>query len=261
MTTTEIGAIADWSHVVGLLPVSAIEQHGPHLPLATDSHINDGIVEQALTRLSSETQVLLLPSCPLGDSLEHTAFPGTLALRPRTVMALWSEIGAAAARAGLRKLVIFNSHGGQTQLVDLVAQKLRHDHEMLVARANYFAFGLPVGLFSAAEEAHGLHGGAVETSIMLHLRPDLVRKDAVRDFISSAKDYSKHYRQLGAEAPVGFAWAAQDLNPAGVCGNAAEADADKGRAVVEHAAQKLAELLDDMRRCPLEVLRDGPLGG
>ena len=259
MTTTEIDAIADWTEVVGLLPVSAVEQHGPHLPLATDYYINDGILRHALTLLPPALRVLILPSCPVGDSLEHTAFPGTLTLRPETVMALWGDIAAAAARAGLRKLVIFNSHGGQTQLVDLVAQRLRHSHGMLVARANYFAFGLPAGLFSPTEEAHGLHGGAIETSIMLHLRPDLVRQDALQDFVSTGNGFSSDYRQLGVEAPVGFAWAAQDLNVAGACGNAADADREKGRAVVEHVGRGLAELLEDMRRCPLEVLRDGPL--
>ncbi len=259
LTWPEIAAIVDWEPVVGLLPAAAIEQHGPHLPLSTDAVINAGVVERSLELLPADLPVLLLPGCPVGHSPEHGGFPGTLSLTAETILALWCEIAGSAAAAGLRKLVIFNSHGGQTALVDLVAQRLRQRCGMLVARASSFAFGLPPGLFEPEEVAHGLHGGALETSLMLYLAPDLVRRDRLADHSSAGRAMAADYRQLGAEAPVGFAWAAQDLNPAGVTGDARLGDAARGRAVLEHVARGLADLLMDMSRCPLDRLRPGPL--
>lgn len=252
LTTTALGDL-DTESTVALLPVAAIEQHGPHLPLSTDLEINRGILDSALGRLEGGARVLVLPEQPIGDSLEHLAFPGTLSLRPELLLELWAEIGHGIARAGLRKLVIFNSHGGQTGLVDQAALRLRAERSMLVARASYFAFGTPAGLFEQDELSRGLHGGEVETSLMLALRPDLVRRDALEDFQAPGPGTI-----LGPERPVGFGWLSQDLNPAGVCGNAARADAERGRRLLEHLGGRLAALLLEMVRTPLSTLRDGP---
>lgn len=260
LTWGEVAAIEDWTSVVGLLPTAAVEQHGPHLPLSTDAVINAGILDRTLELIGPDFPLLVLPACAVGHSPEHGAFPGTLSLSAETVLALWCEIAGSAAAAGLRKLVLFNSHGGQTALVDLVAQRLRQRHGLLVARANTFAFGVPPGLFDEEETAHGLHAGAVETSMMLHLAPDLVRGERIADNPSAGRAMTENYRRLGAEAPIGFAWAAQDLNAGGATGDARAAAAEHGRTLVEHVARGLAELLEDMRRCPLDLLRPGPAG-
>lgn len=260
LCTTDFAAL-DPRATVAVLPVSATEQHGPHLPLSTDAVINDGVLRAAMARLpaSMAASVLLLPPLAVGDSLEHSAFAGTLSLPSEALMASWLAIGRSVARAGVRKLVLFNSHGGQKAHVDLVALRLRVECRMLVVRAHSFALGKPAGLFEVDELAHGIHGGAVETSLMLHLRPDLVRMSALKAFPSLGQRLAAHEGLLGIEKPVGFGWMTQDLNPEGVCGDATQASAEKGAALLDHLAAGLASLLQQVVELPLELLQDGPL--
>lgn len=254
LTTTDFHDLDPESTLV-ILPVAAIEQHGPHLPLGTDLLINRGILDATIAHLATDLRVLVLPEQAVGDSLEHSAFAGTLTLRPESLLSTWNAIGSAVARTGLRKLVIFNSHGGQVGLVDQVALRLRVERRMLVVRANYFAFGTPPGLFEHDELKQGLHGGELETSMLLHLRPDLVRQDALRDF---AWPDVVPDGLLGPEQPVGFAWMSQDLNSAGAIGRAARADARRGARLLDHLGHSMAALLSATAAMPLQALRDDP---
>ncbi len=259
LTTRDVAALSG-RQCVAVLPVGAVEQHGPHLPLGTDSFIAEGIVERALALVSAnDVEILKLPLQQLGHSPEHGDFPGTLSQEAETLLASWTKIGADLCRSGVRRLVIFNAHGGQPQVVDLVAQRLRSRHAMLVVRANYMAWPLPEGLVDPDEIAHGHHGGTLETSIMLALRPDLVRMDEAGDFASSARILAAEHRRFGHGGRLGFAWQAQDLNPAGVVGNAAAADAHTGERLIAHHARRLAELIADAAAFDLSRLADGPL--
>ena len=255
LTTQDFEGL-DPEAVIALLPVGAMEQHGPHLPLDTDSAINRVVVTRTLAKLPDDLSLQVLPPLDVGDSGEHGDFPGTLALEPETTIALWSEIGAGVARAGLRKLVLFNSHGGQTQIVDIVAQRLRRDHRMLVVRANSFDLGLPAGLIDAEERAHGIHGGMIETSMMLAIAPQRVRMDKAKDFVPLSRRLARDHQLLGTEQPVGFGWQTQDLNPEGACGDASKADAETGERLLEHLAERLALLIHELRHTPLSILRD-----
>jgi creatinine amidohydrolase len=236
----------DAERCIALLPVAATEQHGAHLPLATDALINQGVVSETLRRLPPSASVLVLPALNIGDSLEHSTFPGTLSAGLDALLALWLAVGDGVARAGVRKLVIFNSHGGQRAHVDLAALRLRVAHGLMVVRAHSFAFGAPPGLFDATELAHGLHGGAAETSLILHLRPDLVRHEAIANFATPGPALAARGGWLGVEKPIGLGWMAQDLNPHGVCGDARAASAHKGRLLLEHMAQGLCQLLAEV---------------
>ena len=257
LTTLDFAQL-DPEGTIALLPVAAIEQHGPHLPLATDAIINEAIVSESLRRLPDHPIVLVLPAMTFGSSLEHTAYAGTLSVNAETLMASWNAVGASVARAGIRKLAIFNSHGGQTALVDLVALRLRVEQRMLVARVNYFAFGTPPGLFEEDEIAHGIHGGAVETSLMMHLRPELVRQEALQNFHGLGQAMADNKNLLGPEKPVGFGWMSQDLHPAGVCGNAEKADPKSGAAYFDHLSGSLVSLLLEMADTPLSILDRAP---
>ena len=258
MTTEEIAAL-DPARVIAVLPVAAIEQHGPHLPLAVDSCIAQGLVDAVIAALPEDVPATFLPLLPIGKSNEHAAFPGTLTLSAETLIRLWTEVGESLAAAGIRKLVLFNSHGGQPQILDIVAQDLRARLGMLVVTLNYWALGLPTGLFPEEELVHGIHGGSVETSLMLHLRPDLVRQDKRRNFASRTAEWAERYAQLRpVSGGVGFGWQTQDLNEAGACGNALDADAERGRKILEAIVARVIALLREVDRFPLDELRDGP---
>lgn len=254
--TTQDFATLDVEKTIAILPVAAIEQHGPHLPLATDALINSGIVEASLPRLSGALTALVLPALNVGASAEHEDFAGTLSIAPEHLLATWLDVGQSIARAGLRKLVILNTHGGQRALVDMAAVRLRVDHELLVVRCNYSSFGAPEGLFEAHEWKHGLHGGEVETSLMLHLHPKLVRRDQLDDFDSLGAHLERKNSWLGAEKPMGIGWKSQDLNRAGVAGNAARADAACGEEYLDYLAKSFAELLAEVAATPLGIIAD-----
>jgi creatinine amidohydrolase len=251
LSSPEIAAL-DRPRTIALLPVGAVEQHGPHLPLGTDAMINAGIVERALAMLAADVPLLVLPAMPVGKSDEHLSFSGTLTLDAETLRRLWTEIGAGVARAGIRKLVLFNSHGGQPQVMEIVARELRVRHRLVTVAYSWFAGGVPPGLFGDDEVRHGIHGGAIETSMMLHLRPDLVRMDEAADFRSRALDLACGNTLLGPTAAAKLAWRAEDLHPSGAAGNALDADAARGKALVEHAAGQLVRLLEELDRLPVD---------
>lgn len=253
LTTRDFDGL-DAGAAIAVLPVAAVEQHGPHLPLATDAVIVDGIVRELMPRVPASAQVLVLPTQSIGHSLEHERFAGTLSIGAERLLGAWLDIARGVARAGVRKLVLLNSHGGQRALVDLAAVRARVELEMLVVRASYFALGQPPGLFDESEVRNGLHGGELETSLMLHLRPDLVRSAELGDVAGLAREMQRSYALLGPEKPVGFGWMSQDLDPSGVCGNAARADAERGREYLVYLAEQLAVLVDELDRTPLDII-------
>jgi creatinine amidohydrolase len=251
---------ADTSAWIAVLPLAAVEQHGPHLPLGVDRYIMQGYLDAALPLVPDGLPVSVLPLQAVGKSDEHLAFPGTLTLAPETAIAAWTEIGESVARAGLRKLVLVNSHGGNAAVIDIVARNLRVRAGMLVVTASLHRFGYPDGLFDTAEIAHGIHGGDIETSLMLAFRPDLVRLDRLADFTPASRAMAERYRWLNADRPFGFGWMTQDLHPSGAAGDASRATREKGEAAAAHGARALVELLDDVRRFPVDSLPKGPRG-
>lgn len=247
LTSPELAALAARDSVA-LLPVAAIEQHGAHLPLDTDITIGEGIIDAACAICRGQdnaTSLLVLPTLAPGASQEHTAFPGTLSLAAEDMMAQLRAIGAGVARAGIRRLVLFNSHGGNKAVLDLAALQLRSEHGLLVVKANYFRFAPPADALAADELAHGLHGGALETSMMWHLAPEAIRRDALADHDSLGAQRARAGLTLGPEGDAGFAWRAEDLNPSGVTGNAAAGSAEMGQRLVAHFGARLATVLEE----------------
>jgi creatinine amidohydrolase len=258
MTTADFAAL-DTERTIAVLPVAAVEQHGPHLPVWVDACINEGIVAETIRRLPSDLPVTFLPMMPVGKSNEHMGFPGTLTLSAETLIRLWTELGESVARAGIRRLVLLNSHGGQPQIMDIVARDLRVRLGMLVVTLSYWGLGRPPGLFPDAELHHGIHGGSGETSVMLHLRPDLVRESERRNFVPLSVAMEAEFDYLRPEGSgIGFGWQTQDLNDAGACGNALDADAARGRLIVENAAARFVDLLREVGRFPLSALKPAP---
>lgn len=248
----------DPERTVALLPVAAIEQHGPHLPVATDATIAEALVARLLARLPAGTPLLVLPLQAVGKSDEHIDYPGTLTLSAETLIRLWCELGASVRRAGVRKLIVLNSHGGQVGPLQIVVRELRAAHGMLAVAASWFAFGLPEGVVPAIEQRHGIHGGAVETAMMLALQPELVAIDRARDFRPATLHLAEAAPRLVSLGAAGFGWQAQDLHPAGACGDATLATAAMGEACLAHAVAALAQLVTEIVHLPLRLLANLP---
>jgi creatinine amidohydrolase len=248
----------DREHLIAVLPVAAIEQHGPHLPMSVDTTTIDGLVDAVIRRLPNELPVVFLPTQAIGKSNEHARFPGTLTLSAETLIRSWSEIGACVAAAGVKKLVLFNSHGGQMAVMDIVARDLRQRFGMMVVSANWFTLGMPDDLFGDEEMEHGIHAGDVETSILLAMRPDLVAMDEAQNFQSLTKEMSQRYRHLSIGSSGKMGWQTHDLNPAGACGDAASATAEKGKKVIDFVTDRFVELLKEVDDAPMTWLENQP---
>ena len=246
---------------IAVLPVAAIEQHGPHLPVSVDTSLVNGVIEAALPHLPDSLPVLFMPTQQIGKSNEHIRYPGTLTLSAQTLISVWMELGACVARAGIKKLILFNSHGGQVSVMDIVARDLRTAHDLMVFSSNWYT--LPLGdevmnLFTPAEHRFGIHAGDMETSMMLALREKYVDMKHAQHFHTQAEDRAKTYPLLGNGSTAKMGWQIQDYNPYGAAGDATKATAAKGRAVINAAGLQLARLLQEISSLPLSTLNPNP---
>ena len=256
----------DWPEMAGssrarwiaVLPLAATEQHGPHLPLETDVLIAQAYLARARELLPETSPVTFLPIQPVGISSEHADFPGTLTLSPETAIKSWMALGESVAQAGLNKLVMVTSHGGNSAAMSLVAQELRTRHQMLVVTTAWSRLSAAETLFSTEEIEHGIHGGAIETSIMLARYGADVRREAIADFRPSTIAMKKDFRWLSAQRPAPFAWQAQDLHPSGAVGNATLASAEKGERLIDQGAKAFCELLAEVDRFDVKHFSNRP---
>ena len=260
MTWQDVAAAgADAGRWIAVLPLAAVEQHGPHLPLGVDTFIAGAYLARVRDLLPDGLPATFLPIQRIGVSAEHLAFPGTLTHSAATAIAAWTELGDSLARAGLRKLVMVTSHGGNVAAMEVVARDLRTRLKMLAVTVGWHRFGYPDGAFTPQEKKHGIHGGDIETSLMLAAKPDTVRMDKAPKATPATIAMAQEFKWLGAYRSAGFAWMTQDLHPSGAVGDATPATRDKGEAALEHGAQAFVELLHEIDRFDLSRLRDGPL--
>lgn len=255
MTTAEAKQLGDSDPVV-ILPVAAIEQHGPHLPLSTDLDIGQGLLESAFRHLPSDFPVWVLPPQAVGASAEHLSFPGTISVAESVLGHVICAHGRAVARCGVRRLLVSNSHGGNRHVIDGAGLRLRRESGLLVVKSHYFLFRRPEGVgLPDSEWRHGLHGGAVETAMMLHLRPDLVRASQVKDCPPLGDLLERTLRHVGTdEEGASVSWLAEDLNRSGAAGNATLATAAMGERLVDGYGQVLAEIIRDTKEFPIDRL-------
>jgi creatinine amidohydrolase len=268
LTTLDFANI-DTTRAIAVLPLAATEQHGPHLPLSVDTDIVNGVVQASLPHLVASQQataaplpVFFLPTQSVGLSPEHASFPGTLTLKPETLIRLWTDIAESVKATGVNKLLLLNAHGGHVGAMDVVARDLRARLRMLVYSVNWYQLPLQNdqgddvnALFSAHEHRFGVHAGDVETSVMLALQPHAVRMALAQNFHSSSEERAATFPILGTGRSAKLAWQMQDYNPAGAAGNAAAATAEKGQALLDAAGRSLAQLLLEIDGLPSTTLR------
>lgn len=227
---------------IAILPTAAIEQHGPHLPVGVDTMIAEGMLAELRRQCPDDLDIRILPVQAVGKSNEHLFARGTLTYTAETALRAWTEIGLSVARAGVRKIVIVNSHGGNLDLVSILSRELRVRAGMLAVKCQWGGFGTPRGLYSDREVAFGIHGGDRETSLMLHFRPECVEMAHAADFPSTAETAA-----ISPIGPLSYGWIATDLNSEGTVGEAHLATADKGRLTCEHQVREFIGLLRAVR--------------
>ena len=243
----QVAGITDKANTLIIQPIGAVEQHGPHLPLVVDAAIATAVIGQALSKLDSAISAYALPPLYYGKSNEHWRFPGTITLSAQTLTAVLMEVAEGVYRAGFRKLVLVNGHGGQPQILEIVARDLRQQHNDFMVFP-MFVWGAPhcvADLVGDREYSEGIHAGDVETSVMISLLPDFVNMaKAVREFpVPFAPD-----SLLSLEGQLPMAWMMDDLSRSGVVGDATAATASKGEKILASVSDGWVKVLEEIYR-------------
>lgn len=245
MTSRQIGSLPDKEHAVVVLPIASIEQHGPHLPIYTDSIITQEVLNRSLALLPEEFPVFCLPHLAYGKSNEHIRFPGTITLSAETLLHVLMEIGESVARSGFKRLVILNGHGGNTEIIDFAIRDIREKTGLLVFAMHIFLrVAPPTEGLSDNELTYGIHAGDVETSVLLKCKPELVHLDQAPDGIPERLVEQGTPPFMGA---LNFAWLMDDIAPEGVLGNPRTADPARGEKYLHDAALQVAQSLHQVK--------------
>lgn len=252
LKTTDIGSRIDEQTLV-ILPIGAVEQHGPHLPLGTDSLILEGLLARLRGRTLERGRALVMPLVPVGYSPEHRSFPGTLTVAAETLIALWLDLARAAAAHGARRFVLLNSHGGNSAPAQVAIMRMRDELELAAALLTTHRLGTPAGMVEATEARYGIHAGHTETALTLAIAGELVDMTAARDFHSRERDLATP-RVSYTGAVVRQAWRSEELHPSGAVGNAAAATATDGARLLDHLCETTLAALDDLLAMPLPPL-------
>jgi creatinine amidohydrolase len=230
--------------LVAIQPIGAIEHHGPHLPLITDALVAQAVAE-AVVEAAPDLPLVVLPVLSYALSSEHLWAPGTISLSAETLLKVLDDVGASLARAGIKRLVFLNGHGGNSALLRVACRELRVRHGLLTFLAHP---SLPVdqgGEAREAEKGYAVHGSSDETSMVMHLRPDLVDLSLAE---RSLPDWLDEFHQVGFGSDVTFAWTSEDVMPSGVIGDPTGASAEVGKLLFEAAVERLAGAMAEVTR-------------
>jgi creatinine amidohydrolase len=223
-----------------------VESHAPHLPLDTDLFLAESLLDAAAPLLPETVEILRLPALWLGASGEHAHARGTLSREPEALIADIEAIGEGLAHMGVKKLLLFDAHGGNVPAANIAALKLRRRFDMLAAHAHWLDFGLPEGFRPPSPPKEDIHGGWLETSLMLHFAPERVRQDLI-----APCDPRPPAAMLFPKGPIAWGWRTDDLMGTDAAkgnwlGRPDLATAEIGHTLATHAAQNLARLLTQL---------------
>jgi creatinine amidohydrolase len=223
------------------------------LPVSVDCTINRGVIERTLAVIPADLPVLVLPMQSVALAVEHLRFPGTLTTRAETLLGLVTDIAASVARAGVRRMVIVNSHGGNVSALDIAARRIRIESGMFCVNAMWARMGKPDSLRDPVENRFGIHAGRDETSLLLRLAPEHVDMGQARNFVSRWQGASNSAPRVAPDGGAPLAWQAQDLNPAGAVGDASSASAALGEEILAFAAERMSELWQQVAAFDVEA--------
>lgn len=239
-TAGELAALDPDTVIV--LPLGSIEQHGPHLPVSTDLTVASAVASAAVALAREQgAEALLLPALSYTKSDEHAWSPGTIWLSWDTLMRTLVDIGRSIATTPARRLLLLNAHGGNSALGQVACRELRREFGL----RTFLAHPSTPGSSSASELGLGIHGGHSETSVMLHLRPDLVRREHAGRWVP---EHLADYQHIGFGKPVSFGWLSSDFNSDGVLGDASTATAEHGKQLFERAVETMASVIGEAQR-------------
>ena len=250
LSSTAASAVLSGTSIL-VLPVGAIEVHGPHLPLSTDALLAEASATAAVRRSSSEgVDVWQLPTLSITKSDEHAWAAGTLWLEPETMLRTLGDIGRSVTATPARTLVFLNGHGGNMAILAVALRDLRRRFGLRTFLVPAPNISLPTGAIGVPDElGMGIHGGFVETSLVMHLAPHLV--DAAQ-FTRNVPDELGGFRHLGfAGRAVSFGWLSDDFGTSGVIGDPTEANAAAGASLFDGWLDFASEALAEVSRFPL----------
>ncbi|MEL6093444.1 creatininase family protein [Bartonella schoenbuchensis] len=241
---------------LALLPLGAHEYHGNHLPFETDWIIAEAFAKALILQIKGQFHIKLLPVEKIGYSIEHMDIPGTQTLTFSDAIERWINIGERCYRKGIKRFLLLNAHGGNSPLMSIVITELRKRFSMLAVATSWHRFGLPKGLIEPSEHHLDIHGGFIETSLMLYLAPEKVQMEQAENFYNKQADMIANYKYLRAYGPHAFGWTMRDLNPRGAAGNASKATPKAGEAIFSHVLCGLRNLLDDINQFKINTLNN-----
>ncbi|EJF82259.1 hypothetical protein MCU_01579 [Bartonella elizabethae Re6043vi] len=233
---------------LALLPLGAHEYHGEHLPFETDWIIAEAFAKALTLETKEQFHIALLPVEKIGYSIEHMDITGTQTLTFSDAIKRWIKIGENCYHKGIKRLLLLNAHGGNSPLMSIVITELRRRLSMLAVATSWSRFGLPQGLIEPSQQHLDIHGGFIETSLMLYLAPEKVHMEKAKNFHNKQADMIANYRHLRAYGPHAFGWTMRDLNTQGAAGNASKATPQAGKEIFSHVLSQLRDLLDDIKR-------------
>ncbi|UOQ49906.1 creatininase family protein [Gracilibacillus caseinilyticus] len=253
LTTEEVKQLSKEDALV-VLPIGAVEQHGPHMPIYTDTLIAEGVLTEAFQHFSEGDNIWLLPPIPYGKSTEHLKMAGTMTLSASTLQAVVMDIAKSVSESGFNRLVLFNSHGGNHDLLNMVSREIRIETGMMVFRLNSSDGSLVADLVPEEERVFGIHGGDVETSMVLDMKENWVHPAlSPKEFVGLPED-NKHLYLKGS---CYFAWVIHDISETGMAGDATQATKEKGGEINRRSAQYVAEALIEMSKFNIDQLQKG----
>ncbi|MFC4779236.1 creatininase family protein [Paenibacillus sp. GCM10023252] len=225
-------------NAVVVLPVGATEQHGPALPTYTDTLIGEGFMTETFKHLPVDSNIWLIPALSYGKSTEHMNHPGTITLSAQTLMAVLMDIAQSLARSGFRKLVFWNTHGGNVDLLSMMGREIRIATGLTVLNLNTGGHIPSEGIITAEERRYGIHGGDEEASLVMALRRHWVTDELLPcEFINFPDS-----PYLGFKTKA-FAWVMDDVSVSGIGGDSTLATPEKGEAILARGGKILAEAL------------------